>query len=911
LLRFVTSKSKKMRLSNSQQRSVRPHLLLIRFIGVIVPRRLRADWRQEWEAELQNREALLAQWDKLDWRMKLDLFRRSLSAFWDALWMQTYRWEDALIQDLRFGVRMLMKQPGFTLIAVLTLSLGIGANVAMFSVFDALLLKPPAGVTDAEHLVRIGQSSGGLGFNTSSYANYRDYLDQNTTLAGIAAEGTQAFHLGTDKGAERVWGALVTGNYFEVLGVRAAQGRLLQPEDTETEGAEPIAVISERISQKHFGTETPVGRTISLNAHSYTIVGVASKFKGTSTTDENRDVWIPVTRWRDSNPWMVSIGVDWLKGRGAQFLNLVGRLKPGITLGQAQSDLDIISQRLAETYPETNAQIGARVVAGLGILPGDRDELTQLARIQLGVVAIVLLIACANVAGLLLARSTARQKEIGLRMALGAGRLRIVRQLATESALLATIGAVLGAFVAQWVSVWIITMLPQSQNDLKTRLAFTLDWRVLSITLGLSLATGILFGLVPALQSSKPDLISALKEAAGASSGGGHVSRLRLRSVLVTVQIALTLVLLISAALCLRTLRNAQAINVGFAYENLLTARLDLGRQGYSEEQGRGFYRQLLERAGSMPGVDSASLALSVPLQGNSRGNTVYFDNGQEINIRYNIVSPNYLDTMSIPLLAGRQFTEQDKAQSPLVAIINESFSRSAWPDESPIGKYFSWKNNKGKKPVQVIGIARDSKGSSLFNGVSSPTAYVPLNQHYDGGLALHLRTTGNPEELIGAVQNEISALDKRLPAYDVRTLEQYLDEALNEKQIQAQITIAFALLALLLSSIGLYGVLSYSVAQRTHEIGIRMALGAERRDVLRLVVGQGMKLVALGLLFGLAGALASTRLMRSLLYGVGPTDPWAFAGVTLLLACVAFMACWLPVRRATKVDPMIALRHE
>src|SRR5262249_8415970 len=343
------------------------------------------------------------------------------------------------------------------------------ANVAMFSLFDVLLLRPPAGVAEPEHLVRIGQSWEGRGFNNSSYANYRDYRDQNTTMAGIAAEGTQAFHLCTDTAAERVWGALVTGNYFDVLGVRAAQGRLLQPDDANTEGSEPVAVISERMWQKHFCTESPVGRTISLNAHSYTIVGAAAEFKGTSTTDEDRDVWIPVTRWRDGNPWMVSIGVDWLNGRGSQFLDLVGRLKPGITLAQAQSDLDIISQRIAQTYPETSAKLGARVVGGLGIMPGNREELTQLARIQLGVVAFVLLIACANVAGLLLARSAGRQKEIGVRLALGAGRLRIVRQLATESTLLAMLGAVLGVFVAQWVSDWIITMLPQSQNDLKAR----------------------------------------------------------------------------------------------------------------------------------------------------------------------------------------------------------------------------------------------------------------------------------------------------------------------------------------------------------------------------------------------------------------------------------------------------------
>jgi len=810
-----------------------------------------------------------------------------------------------LWQDLRYGARMLLKQPGFTLIAVVTLALGIGANTTIFTLLDALLLKPLPGLAAQERLVQIGQTNNGQGFNSVTYADYRDYRDQNATFAGIAAESEQQFHLGTDKTAERIKGALVTGNYFDVLGVRSSAGRLLQPADAEVEGANSVAVISERLWRKHFNAEPNiVGQTISLNSHSYMIIGVAAEFAGTSRMDEKTDVWIPITMWRHGNPWMVKIGADWLNSRSSDFVGLIGRLKPGVIVEQAQADLNVIAGRLEQAFPKTNAKRGARVVAGLGTSPADGKEIQQFLSIQFGIVGIVLLIACANIAGLMLARAARRQKEIGIRLALGAGRWRVMRQLLTESALVALLGGVCALLVALWLTDWIRAGLPSEQQDMSAQLGLTLDWRVLSFTLGLSVVTGLLCGLAPALQSSRLNLLPLLKDA---GSGFGRGSRTRLRSTLVVAQIALSLILLVSAGLCVRTLHNAQAINAGFATENLLTAKLDLGRQNYAEAQGYEFYRQLLERTASLPGVESASLALSVPLQGGSYGNNIGVVGQADFNIRYNIVTPTLLDTLGIPLLLGRRFTEADNAAAPRVAIINETLARHVWPNENPVGKVFVWKD-RVNQPIEVIGVARDIKHSDLFRDPPR-FAWFPLAQKYDGGMTLHLRTATPPEQLLPALRQELHALDAKLPIYNVKTLEQYRREALFEKRLQAALIGGFGLLALALACLGLYGVLSFSVAERTREIGVRMALGANRSDVVRLIVRQGFRLIAIGIGLGLAGAFAATRVLQSLLYGVSATDAFTFTAVTLLLAAVALAACWIPARRAAKVDPMIALR--
>src|SRR5262245_16701530 len=820
-----------------------------------------------------------------------------------------------LWQDLRFGARVLLKQPGFTLIIALILALGIGANTTMFGLLDAVFLRPLPGISEAERIVQIVRTRAktGRGFESVNDADYRDYRDQNSTFTAIATENMGLINLSTDRIAETVIGSMVWGNYFEVFGVKPAQGRLLQSSEAEAEGADAVAVISENFWRKQLGAESVIGKTISLNSYPFTIIGVAAEFNGTSRLGRT-DVWIPKTMWRQvaGKPLAAQGSESKLNDRagygGGQHY---GRIKPGVTIEQAQADIATIAARLRESYPETNADRGARVIAGFGITPWDRREIVLSIGVLFGILVLVQFIACANVAGLLLARASARRKEMGIRLALGAGRFRIARQLLTECALLALLGGAVAIVVALWLTYWIRAALPAELRDWGAQIGFAPDWRVLSFTVSLSGVTGLLFGLAPALQSSKPDLIPALKDSGGSFS---HRSGGRLRGVLVVVQIALSLILLISAGLCVRTLQNLQAINVGFATENVLTAKLDLERQNYSEAQGREFYQRLLDRARSLPGVQAASLANNAPLAVGGRGIFVAVDNHPQFVVDNNVVTPGYLDTVGIPLSQGRQLTEQDDVRSPRVAVINETFARQVWPNENPVGKFFRLGTRAGVRAgdqlVEVIGVARDAKIGSLI-GDAPRAAYFPLAQQYRGSMALHLRAAAKPELLLAAVRQEISALDPKLPIYDVKTLEQYRRDYLFIERFEAALIAGFGLLALAVASLGLYGALSHSVAHRTQEIGVRMALGAGTGDVLRLVVGQGVKLIAIGVALGLAGAFAAARVLKSLLYGVSATDPLTFVAVALLLTFVGLLACWIPARRATKVDPMVALRCE
>jgi predicted permease len=824
---------------------------------------------------------------------------------------EVWQWPrlESLIQDLRFGARMLMRSPGFTLIIALTLALGIGANTTMFSLLDAVFLRPLPGIAEAERIVQIvrTRANTGRGYKTINDADYRDYRDQNSTFTAIAAERMGLVNLSTDGIAETIIGSMVSGNYFDVFGVRPAQGRLLQASEAVVEGADPVAVISEHLWRNQLGAEPVIGKTISLNSYPFTIIGVAAEFNGSSRLGRT-DAWIPMTmsRQMEAKPLTAQSSNSKPNERaGYGGWEHYGRLKPGVTIEQAQADISTIAARLRQAYPETNADRGARVIAGFGIKPWDRREIRRIIGVLFGIVVLVQMIVCANVAGLLLARASARRKEMGIRLALGAGRFRIARQLLTESAFLALLGGALATVVAVWLTYWIRAEAPAEFRDLGTPIGFAPNWRVLSFTLGVSIATGLLFGLAPALQSSKPDLIPGLKDT-GASfshrSGGG------LRGVLVVAQIALSLILLIIAGLCVRTLQKAYATSVGFEAENVLTAKVDLRRQHYSEAQGREFYQQLLERAASLPGVQAAELTNNAPWSGLGMSVSATVDNQPTPYLAFQIVTPGYLDMLGIPLLAGRQFSNQDDDRSSRVAIINETFAREGWPNQNPVGKLF--KTGLGDEPVTVIGVMRDIRGGRLLEDTTC-AAYFPLAQKYDGGMTLLLRAVTKPELLIAAVRQEIYALNPKLPVYSVKALEQYRRDLLLTERLRAGLIGGFSLLALALASLGLYGVLSYSVAQRTQEIGVRMALGARTGDVLWLVVGDGIRLTAIGLALGLAGAFAAARVLKSMIYGISPTDPLTFIVITLMLTFVALLACWIPARRATKVDPLVALRCE
>src|SRR5262245_17402053 len=552
-------------------------LWLIHIFGVIVPQRLRADWRQEWEAELHYREELLAEWDRLDWRHKLDLIRRSTSAFWDALWLQPKRFEDEMFQDLRYGVRMLAKNPGFTLIAILTLALGIGANTAIFSFVNALLLRPLGGVVEPERLVQVGRKyEDSIYLSDSSYPDYLDYRSENRLMSGLAINSPTAFHLSTGQEAERVEGELVSGNYFEVLGVRATQGRTITSDDEHGAGASPVAVLSFRLWQRRFGGDAGVvGKKIKLDGHDFIVIGVASEEFGGIKVGTPHDVWVPILTLWQTNP----ADAKFFNDRRASWLEMFGRLKPGVTIEQARAEFSTIAKRLKQTYPQSNVNIGIGVEPGLGMDLKVRSEVRRFAFIPFTAVGIVLLIACANVAGLLLARAAARQKEIGIRLALGAGRIRIVRQLLTESLMLALAGGAAGLVAGQWMTTGLRSLLPESFLFLSFNLDFGMDWLVFCFTLAIAVLTGVLFGLIPALQASKPDLVPTLKDS---HLAGRRAVRTGLRNALVVAQVALSLVLLVAAGLCVRTLRNARAIDTGYEIGSVLTARIDLGKQNYN-----------------------------------------------------------------------------------------------------------------------------------------------------------------------------------------------------------------------------------------------------------------------------------------------------------------------------------------
>jgi predicted permease len=872
---------------------------LIALIGVIVPRRLRAEWRQEWEAELRHREQRLVQWHRLDRRHKRDLLRRSSGAIWDALWLQRHRWEDEMVQDVRFALRMLVKQPAISLIAVVMLALGIGANTAVFSFVNALLLRPLDGVAQPDRLVQIGRQYPDKNYvSDSSYPDFLDFRAQNSVLAGMAAMSVTAFHVSAGGQTTRVEGELVSGDYFEVLGVTAAQGRLITADDDQP-SAEPVAVISDRLWRSRFGGADVAGRAIKLNGQSFVVAGVARPPFAGIKVGTPRDVWVPLSTLTRFEPAMRPR----FNQRRASWLEMFGRLAPGVTLGQARAELAAIAQRLEQAYPSSNTRVGAAVHPDLGRDVEVQGQLRRFTFVPFAAVAIVLVIACANVAGLLLARAAARRKEIATRLALGARRMRIVRQLLTESVVLALAGGAGGLLAGTWMTRWLRSLLPERYLFLSFDLDFGLDWRVFAFTLAVATITGILFGVVPALHASRPDVIAGVKD----PHAFGRRGTVGLRGALVIAEVSLSLVLLVAATLCVRTLRNAAAIDTGYEASHVLTARIDLARQAYDEPRGRLFQQQLLERIGALPGVEAAGLAVTLPLNDSRWEDSIRRDGDPaRVQTFQNVVSTRYFDAMRIPLLVGRQFSDRDDARAPGVAIVNQTLAQVLWPGESPIGHRVTFKG----RPVEVVGVVRDIKGRDLF-AAASPMFYLPISQQYQPNAVLHVRGGVPPPRLLPLIAKEVSALDKDLPVYAFKTLDEHVTATLTPQRLLAWLLSGFGLLALLLSAIGLYALLAGAVNERTQEIGIRMALGARRGDVVRLFTGWGLRLALAGMALGLAASAGLARLMKSLLFGVSPLDPFTLAAAPVVLFAAALLACCIPAYRASRADPKVALRYE
>lgn len=820
-------------------------------------------------------------------------------------------------QDLRYALRLLLKSPGYTAIVVLIIALGVGANAAIFSFVNALLLRPLEAVTNPESLAQVLRTNDNNISEIESFRDCRDFQEQNRTLAGMAMHWRATLHLSAGREVERLEGALVSGGYFELLGVKPALGRLFTPTDVQAEGSDSIVVLSHNLWRNRFGRDQGViGRTVSLNGFSYTVIGIAAEgFRGV-VTGERADVWIPATMWRQADPEMANAAttwkLDWFGMRDAAWLKAFGRLKPGATIEQAQADLTAIAQRLEREYPETNQKVGVRLAAGLGLPPSARDHVSRFVKLPTVIAGIVLLIVCANVAGMMLTRAVARQKEIGVRLALGASRWLIVRQLLAEGLLLAIAGGLLGLFFSRWLGGWLRTSLPESYLSMPLKFEVALDMRVFGFTLAITVLTGLLSALAPAWQSSQLDLIPLLKDKPGR---GGPVGRFRLGEFLIVAQVTLSLALLVAAGLCVRTLHNARAIDTGFDTDRVLTARIDLGRQNYTEAQGQVFYQRLLERMEMTPGVEAASLALNVPLSGPQMVTRIFPEGrppeGGRLQVSHNVVTPGYLETVGIKLLLGRHFSALDHPQAPRVAIINETLARRYWPDENPIGKRFRFgENSPDALMIEIVGLASDTKVANLFAALRM-YLYLPFAQRHQDRMVLHLRTAGATEQLAAPLRHEIAALDRSLPVYEIKTLTDYRDAVLTPQRLAALLISGLGALALLLAAISLYGRMSYDVERRMREIGIRMALGAQARDVFRLIIKRGVGLTLIGVGVGLVVAIALTRLIKALLFGVSATDPLTLTAISTLLIAVGTLACYFPARRATNADPIKSLRCE
>jgi predicted permease len=815
-----------------------------------------------------------------------------------------------LIQDVKYAVRMLVKSPGFAAIAILTLALGIGANTAIFSVVDSFLLRPLPVKDPGQITVLARQQKNEILSQYLSYPEYQELRQQGSSaFSDMLAYRVGLDGLSVNGHADHILTSFVTGNFFTMLGVKPFLGRLILPSEGEAPGADPVIVLGYDYWRTRFASDrNVVGKSVSVDGHAFTVVGVAPQsFHGLNSI-VNMQAYMPMgmnTIEGMKNDFMA----DWTNSGFIVF----ARLKPGVSLQQGQSTLNVIARRLAEEHPQDEKDLALSVVPELLarpiVLPS--NPMVAVAALFMALSALVLLLACFNVANLLLVRATVRQREMAIRAALGGTRTRLVRQLLTESLILALLGGVAGILVGEWGSSAIGSI--NFHMDLPVLLNFGFDWRVFAFALIAAALTGIIVGVVPALRASRSDLNEVLHEG-GRTVSGAHQ---KLRSVLVVAEIAGSLVLLIVAALFTRSLQDAQKMNLGFDPRDVLNLTMDPNEVGYSEAQGKQFYKQLLDRARALPGVESASLALSVPMGETFTSKTIRVPGytpppGQaEPTVWNNYVSPEYFKTMGMLLVRGRTFTDADDEKAARVAIVNEAMAARFWPREDVIGMTFTAATDAGET-FHVIGVVKNAHYLSIFEP-SLPYFYLPQAQDYNSLETLQIRTAGDPESVAAEVQQEIASIAPTLPVFDVQTM----NEALGSGQgflvfrLGAALAATLGLLGLALVLVGVYGVVSYAAGQRTHEIGIRMALGAQPRDIRGMVFRQGIALVISGLIVGLLGALAASRVVGNFLVGVSAVDPVIFAGVALVLAVITLTACYVPARRAMRVDPMVALRYE
>jgi putative ABC transport system permease protein len=878
------------------ERLKNPYLWLIRAIGVIVPRRLRSDWRHEWEAELLYRESQLAEWDNLNWRTKLDLLRRSLGAFWDALLLQPRRLEDEMFQDLRFGARMLLKAPGFMLAAILSLAIGIGATSAIFGVVNGVALRPLP-YREPERLVRLWQNkviAGVTGIAVSA-GNVNVWRNQAQSFETVAVFSSTVSVITGEAEPEQIPGASVSHDLLPMLGYQPAIGRHFLPEENKP-GAANVAIISHKLWQRRFGGDPAIlGRSITLDhTNQFTVIGVMPPEAG---FPDKTEFWTPEK-------------VTATDRHDIRRLSALARLKPGVTAQTAQNEVSQINGQLKQRIPddfegwETELQPLHDSIVG---------KVRKPLLVLFGAVGFVLLIACANVANLLLARASARQKEMAMRAALGASRLRLIRQLLTESVMLAVLGGAGGLALAQLAVKALIALNPP---DVPRLAQVNLDGRVLAFTFFTTLLVGIIFGLAPALHSSKPDLNSALKDSAAAGGGRRWFRRFGFRDLLVVAQTALAVVLLAGAGLLIKSFVKLRQVELGFTPANVISLTLapPFSRfpKGYSRAD---YYRQMMDSLKTMPGVDAVAVATSPPTTGAFMNAPVLIaartepDNAEAQRAFVSVVSPDYFRAIDNPLKLGRLFTDDDNESSPRVAIINETMARTYFAGTNPVGQRIFFKGEPDKQ-MEIVGVTADVKQFGL-DQENKPGLYQPYRQIDVRSLNLIVRTSAEPAAIIPSLRRRVLSEDKFTAVTRVRTLDELVSDSVAQPRFYTALLAIFAALALALAAVGVYGLMAYSVSRRTHEIGVRMALGAEAGRILRLVIGQGLTLILAGVAVGLAGAFALTRLMSGLLFRVSATDPAVFAAVSLTLIAVALSACISPARRATRIDPVVALRQE